>query len=43
MDGTCRWRDNDFLERLWRSLKYEEINVHAYKTIADAQEGLGRY
>ena len=42
MDGTGRWRDNVFVERLWRSLKYEEVYLHAYETIADAQQGVGR-
>jgi putative transposase len=39
MDGTGRWRDNVFVERLWRSLKYEEVYLHAYETICDAQGG----
>lgn len=43
MDGTGRWRDNVFVERLWRSLKYEEVYLHAYETVRDAQEGLTRY
>jgi putative transposase len=43
MDGTGRWRDNVFVERLWRSLKYEEVYLHAYETVRDAQEGVGRY
>lgn len=43
MDGTGRWRDNVFVERLWRSLKYEEVYLHAYETVSDAQQGVGRY
>jgi putative transposase len=43
MDGTGRWRDNVFVERLWRSLKYEEVYLRAYETVCDAQEGVGRY
>jgi putative transposase len=42
MDGTGRWREDDnvFVERLWRSLKYEEVYLHAYETVCDAhQEG----
>ena len=43
MGGTGRWRDNVFVERFWRSLKYEAVYLHADETIADAQHGLGRY
>lgn len=43
MDGTGRWRDNVFVERLWRSLKYEEVSLHAYETVHDAREGVARY
>ena len=43
MDGAGRWRDNVFVERLWRSLKYEEVYLHAYETVRDAQEGMARY
>lgn len=43
MDGTGRWRDNVFVERLWRSLKYEEVYLHAYETVSDAQQGVARY
>jgi putative transposase len=43
MDGTGRWRDNVFVERLWRSLKYEEVYLHAYETVADAQQRVARY
>jgi putative transposase len=43
MDGKGAWRDNVFVERLWRSIKYEEIYLHAYKTVAEARVGIGRY
>lgn len=41
MDGKGRWVDNVFVERLWRSLKYEEIYLKAYDTVADANTGIG--
>ncbi len=43
MDGKGCWRDNVFVERLWRSLKYEEVYLHAYETACDAQAGIARY
>jgi putative transposase len=43
MDGKGRWLDNIFIERLWRSLKYEEVYLHAYDTVAAAREGIGHY
>jgi putative transposase len=43
MDGQGCWRDNIFVERLWRSLKYEEVYLHAYDTVSEARAGLGRY
>jgi putative transposase len=43
MDGAGRWQDNVFVERLWRSLKYEEVYLHAYETVRDAQDGVARY
>jgi putative transposase len=43
MDGAGRWRDNVFVERLWRSLKYEEVYLYAYETVRDAQDGVARY
>ena len=36
MDGKGRWMDNVFIERLWRSLKYEEVYLHAYDTAKEA-------
>ena len=43
MDGKGCWRDNVFVERLWRSVKYEEVYLHAYDSVAQAKTGLGRY
>ena len=43
MDGKGAWRDNVFVERLWRSLKYEEVYLHAYDSVAEARASLGRY
>ena len=43
MDGKGRWRDNVFVERLWRSLKYEEVFLMAYDTVAEARASLSRY
>ena len=43
MDGKGAWRDNVFVERLWRSVKYEEVYLHAYDTVADSRAGIGRY
>ena len=43
MDGKGRWVDNVFIERLWRSVKYEEVYLRAYETVADVRTGLHRY
>ncbi len=43
MDGRGCWRDNIFVERLWRSLKYEEVYLHAYDSVSAAKDGIGRY
>ena len=43
MDGKGCWRDNIFIERLWRTLKYEEVYLHAYDTVSAAVAGLDRY
>lgn len=43
MDGRGRWLDNVFVERLWRSVKYEEVYLHAYDSVAQARAGIGRY
>jgi len=40
MDGKGRWMDNVFIERLWRSLKYEEVYLHAYDSVAEARHGI---
>jgi putative transposase len=43
MDGKGRWADNVFVERLWRSLKYEHVYLHAYQSVAEARMKIGRY
>ena len=43
MDGRGRAMDNIFIERLWRSVKYEEIYLKDYATVTDLNEGLDRY
>jgi putative transposase len=43
MDGKGSWRDNVFVERLWRSIKYEEVYLRAYDTVSDARASIGRY
>jgi putative transposase len=43
MDGRGRALDNVFVERLWRTVKYEEVYLRDYKTVWDARHGLGRY
>ena len=43
MDGKGRCMDNIFVERLWRSLKYEEVYLNAYATVAEAKAGIGRW
>lgn len=43
MDGRGCWRDNVFVERLWKSLKYEEVYLRAYDSVAHAKASLGRY
>jgi len=43
MDGKGRWRDNVFVERLWKSVKYEEVYLRAYDTVSAARAGLSRY
>ena len=42
MDGRGAWRDNVFVERLWRSVKYEEVYLRAYDTVSDARASIGR-
>jgi putative transposase len=43
MDGKGAWRDNVFVERLWRSVKYEEVYLRAYDSVGEARVSLGRY
>ncbi|GAB4256155.1 MAG: hypothetical protein Kow00129_16810 [Thermoleophilia bacterium] len=43
MDGRGRWLDNVFIERLWRSVKYEEVYLKAYESIPEARRELGAY
>ena len=43
MDDKGAWRDNIFVERLWRSIKYEEVYLHAYDSVSQAKAGIGRY
>jgi putative transposase len=43
MDGRGAWRDNIFIERLWRSVKYEEVYLHAFDSVAEARASIARY
>ena len=43
MDGKGAWRDNVFVERLWRSVKYEEVYLKAYDRVSEARASIGRY
>ncbi|WP_259219434.1 MULTISPECIES: IS3 family transposase [Bradyrhizobium] len=43
MDGKGAWRDNVLVERLWRSVKYEEVYLRAYETVGEARHSIGRY
>ena len=43
MDGKGSWRDNVFVERLWRTIKYEEVYLHAYRTVPEARAAIGKY
>ena len=43
MDGKGAWRDNVFVERLWRTIKYEEVYLRAYESVSDACTSIGRY
>jgi putative transposase len=43
MDGRRRWLDNVFVERLWRSVKYEDVYLRGYEAVPALEEGLGRY
>jgi putative transposase len=43
MDGRGRWMDNVFIERLWRSIKYECVYLHAWETGSELRDGLARW
>ena len=43
MDGKGAWRDNVFVERIWKSVKYEEVYLHAYDSVSEARSSIGRY
>jgi putative transposase len=43
MDGKGSWRDNVFVERIWRSVKYEEVYLKAYASVGEARTSIGRY
>ena len=43
VDGRGAWRDNVFVERLWRSIKYEDLCLRAYDTVSDARSSIGKY
>jgi putative transposase len=43
MDGKACWRDNVFVERLWKSIKYEHVYLHAYDSVSDARSKLAGY
>ena len=43
MDGRGSWRDNVFVERLWRTIKYEEVYLRAYESVSDARTSIARY
>ncbi len=43
MDGKGRWLDNVFVERLWKSVKYEDVYLHAYESVSDARTKIATY
>ena len=43
MDSKGCWRDNVFVERLWKSVKYKEIDLHGYETVSEVRQALARY
>ncbi|RXV64500.1 IS3 family transposase [Burkholderia stabilis] len=43
MDGKGAWRDNVFVERVWRSIKYEEVYLKAYESVSHARRSIGEY
>ena len=43
MDGKGAWRDNVFVERIWKSVKYEDVYLSAYASVSEARDSIGRY
>ena len=43
MEGKGAWRDNVFVERLWRTIKYEQVYLRAYASVSEARASIGRY
>jgi len=43
MDGKGSWRDNVFVERLWRTIKYDEVYLKAYRIVTEARNSIGKY
>ena len=43
MDGRGAWRDNVFVERLWRTIKYEQVYLRAYDSVSESRALIGRY
>jgi putative transposase len=43
MDGKGCWRDNVFVERIWRTIKYEEVYLRAYDSVHEARTSMGKY
>ena len=43
MDGKGRWADNAYIERLWRTIKYELLHLHSFDTVAEVRDALARY
>jgi putative transposase len=43
MDGKGPWRDNVFVERIWKSVKYEEVDLKAYARVPEARASIGKY
>ena len=43
MDGKGAWRNNVFVERLWRTIKHEEVDLRAYASVTEARTGTGQY
>jgi putative transposase len=43
MDGKWAWRENVLVERLWKSVKYEEVYLRAYDSVSEARDRLGKF